>query len=174
MRTERHHVPGSHPGSPTGRPGLRAAVVLGATLALGLAFAGCSSTPRPTPVSGRLEATARLNPSVSDRPSPVLVRVYELRARPAFDGADFMSLFQSDTATLGADLVAKDEFTLSPGESRPWSRTLSPDTRWLAVFVAFRDLEHAQWRAVAAIENGKRQQATVRLDARAVTLDVTR
>ena len=63
-----------------------------------------------------------------------------------FNAADFMSLYQRDQAELGADLLAKEEFVLNPGETKTFAKTLAADTRFLGVVAAYRDLEHAKWR----------------------------
>lgn len=110
--------------------------------AVGLAaLAACASAPKPAQVSGTIQASAQVNPSTSKRPSPLLVRVYELKSAAGFNSADFMSLYQRDTAEVAADLVGKEEFMLAPGESKPDAKTLSPDTRFfLGVLAAFRDV----------------------------------
>ncbi|WAC71426.1 type VI secretion system lipoprotein TssJ [Roseateles sp. SL47] len=145
---------------------------LAAAAIIALALTACSSTPDPTQVSGSIAATATVNPSVSKRPSPVLVRVYELKAANAFNGADFVSLYQRDQAELGADVVAREEMTLQPGEKRPYTKTLGPDTRFIAVFAAYRDLEHARWRAVVPVQVGKKQKLTIQADELSVSATV--
>ena len=80
--------------------------VLGGLVLLG---AGCSSAPKLASLAGSIQASADLNPSVSQRPSPLLLRVYELKTAAGFNQADFMALYQSDTATLGADMVSREE-----------------------------------------------------------------
>ncbi|WP_374568573.1 type VI secretion system lipoprotein TssJ [Ideonella sp.] len=135
---------------------------------------GCASAPKPTKVSGTVVATATVNPSASMRPSPLMLRVYELKTATAFNGADFMSLYQRDQAELAAELVAREEMTLAPGESKPWAKMLSPDTKFIGVVAAYRDLEHARWRAIAAVEPGKAQKVVIRADALAVTVTVSR
>ena len=131
--------------------------------ALGVALLGCASAPKPTQVAGTIEASAQDNPSASRRPSPVLVRIYELKSVATFNSADFMSLYQRDQAELAADLVGREEFVLAPGASKPYAKTLSPDTRFLGVVAAFRDLENARWRSVVAIQPGKKQQIVIRV-----------
>jgi type VI secretion system protein VasD len=145
---------------------------LAAGLAVALALGACAGGPKPTPVSGSIAAAANMNPSVSKRPSPLLVRVYELKAPTAFNDADFISLYQRDQAELGADLVAREELTLRPGESRPWSKTLAPETRFVGVLAAYRDLEHARWRAVVPIQPGKKQQIVIQAGELAVSATV--
>jgi type VI secretion system protein VasD len=154
------------------RSGFKAgAFAVGTAAALAL-IAGCASGPKPTPVTGSIAASPRVNPSVSKRPSPLLVRVYELKAVTAFNAADFVSLYQRDQAELGADLVAREEMTLAPGETKPLSKTLAPETRFVGVFAAYRDLEHARWRAVVPIAPGQKQQITIQADELAVSATV--
>lgn len=144
----------------------------GAGIAL-LLVAGCASAPEPTQVSGSIEATANVNPSVSKRASPVLVRLYELKGTAAFNTADFVSMYQADQAALGADIVSREELVLKPGESRPYQKTLAPETRLIGVFAAYRDIEHAKWRSVAPVQIGKKQHLVIRADELSVTATVS-
>jgi type VI secretion system protein VasD len=122
----------------------------------------------PTQVNGTLQASAQINPSVSRRPSPLLVRVYELKTAASFNAADFMSLYQRDQTELATDLVGKEEFMLAPGETKVFAKTLSPETRFLGVMAAYRDVEHARWRSIVAIQPGQVQQVTIRAGELAV------
>jgi type VI secretion system protein VasD len=133
-------------------------------VALALALAACASPPKPTQVAGTLQASERVNPSSSQRPSPLLVRVYELKTAAAFNSADFMSLYQRDKAELGADLLAKEEFVLAPGESKKFAKTLAPETRFLGVVAAFRDVEHARWRSIVAVQPGQMHNLVIKAD----------
>ena len=133
-------------------------------------LAGCSSAPKVTTVSGSITASADLNPSVSQRPSPLLLRVYELKSAAAFNQADFMALYQGDGAALGAEMVAREELTLQPGESRPWNKPLNAETRFVGVFAAYRNLEKARWRAVIAVQPGQAQKLAIKADALAVSV----
>lgn len=139
--------------------------VAGAVVLLG---AGCSSAPKVASVAGSIQAAADLNPSVSQRPSPLLLRVYELKTAAGFNQADFMALYQSDAATLGADMVSREEFTLQPGETRPYNKQLGPETRFLAVFAGFRNLEKARWRVAVPVEAGRAQKVLIRAEALSV------
>ncbi|MBI5718665.1 MAG: type VI secretion system lipoprotein TssJ [Burkholderiales bacterium] len=125
---------------------------------------------QPVPLSGTVSASADLNPSATQRPSPLVLRIYELRSDTAFGKADFIALYQSEQSTIGADLVLKDEFMLMPGESRPYQRTLSIETRYLAVFGAYRNIERAVWRAIAAVPPGKSLKLAIRAESQALSL----
>lgn len=143
---------------------------------LSAALVACSSPPKPkvTSVTGTIQAAADVNPSVSQRPSPLRIRIYELKSAAAFNSADFMALFQSSAATLGADVLASEEMTLEPGQSRPVNKQLNAETRFVAVFAAYRDLERATWRAISPVEFGAAQQLTVKADALVVSIQIKR
>ena len=134
-------------------------------------LAGCAAPPpKPTVVQASLQAAGGLNPDRRERASPITLRIYELKTGAAFGRADFFSLWDGEGATLGADLVARDELQLRPGESRTLQRTLQPDTRELGVVAAFRDLERAQWRATHTVVPNQTQAVTIQLEARSVRI----
>jgi len=146
-----------------------------ASLAAAALLGACASKPPPpASVAGTIQASAQVNPSASRRPSPILVRVYELKSAAAFNGADFMSLYQRDQASLAADMLAKEEFTLSPGESKTFAKTLAADTRFLGVVGAYRDLEHAKWRSVVPITPNQPQKVTITAGELAIEASVSK
>jgi type VI secretion system protein VasD len=126
-------------------------------IALGAALSGCASAPKPVVSSLQItiEAAADVNPDARRRASPVTVRVYALKTLAAFDSADFFSLFEKDQATLGAEVVIKEELLLRPGETKVLNMKLGPEAKSLAYFAAFRDLEKATWRGSKTIVAGQ-------------------
>jgi type VI secretion system protein VasD len=150
--------------------------------AFALLLGACSSmpkivfTPPPPPPAHLLTsvaATAQINPDTRQRASPLLVRVYELKADTAFNNADFMSLYQADSATLAADVVHREEFILQPGEKRSFDRLLDDKVRFVGVLAAYRNIEKARWRAIAAVPAASAsQQVKVDVDALAVAVSV--
>ena len=146
-----------------------------AALGVALLLSACGSAPpKPASVTGTVEASAQVNPSASNRPSPILIRVYELKSVATFNGADFMSLYQRDQAELGGDLLAKEEFVLNPGEIKTFAKTLAPDTRFIGVVAAYRDLEHAKWRTVVPVQPNVPQKVTVKAGDLAVEAAITK
>jgi type VI secretion system protein VasD len=139
-----------------------------AALTAALLLAACAGAPKPASVTGTVQASAEVNPSASNRPSPLLVRIYELKSAAGFNSADFMSLYQRDQAQLAADMIAKEEFVLAPGETKTFAKTLAPDTRFIGVVAAYRDIEHAKWRSVVAVQPNQPQKLTVKAGALAV------
>lgn len=132
---------------------------------------GCASAPKPTLVKANITANANLNPDAKGRASPVVVRYFELKSLAAFSGADFFSLADHDRETLGADLVAREEMLLKPGETLTLDRTLDPAVTHIGVVAAFRDLEHAQWRVSFAVPPQRTSKLTIRLDDRRISID---
>ncbi|MFM2058321.1 MAG: hypothetical protein RLY71_2706 [Pseudomonadota bacterium] len=131
--------------------------------------------PRPVDVKPPelelvMQVSAKVNPDSRRRPSPILLRLYELKGAAAFSNADFISLFQRDEALLGADLLVRDEYVLQPSERHALKRPLNAQTRFLAVFAAYRDLERAHWRALLPVEDKRPWQVTITVDELALKM----
>jgi type VI secretion system protein VasD len=131
-----------------------------AVLAVGTLLISCASGPKipppaptaePSSLSITINVSGNANPDIRGRPSPVVVRLYELRTTTNFESADFFSLNDKDQATLGGDIVNRDEFFMQPGQSHTILRKAGPTSRGIGVFAAYRDLERSKWRAVATI-----------------------
>jgi type VI secretion system protein VasD len=145
-----------------------------ALLSAGLLLASCAEPPKPpvvTQVSMTLTAGADANPDARGRASPLTVRVYALKTPGAFASADFFSLFEKDQATLGAEMIQREELLLRPGESRKIEMTLQPDAKAIGVMAAYRDLEHARWREVRALEVGKPLNLGLNFGARQIRVE---
>ena len=150
------------------------AVALPILAFLAATLAACASKPpAPSPITCVIETSTKLNPSYKGRPSPLLLRFYALKSAAAFNSADFIALYQHDATDLGADIAAKDEYTLAPGETRSCTRILPPDTHFVGVVGAFFDIEHATWRATAPVESGKRATVVVHVDPLGIQLSVS-
>ena len=98
--------------------------------------AGCGKLfgPKTTQAAVELHAAPTLNPDDSGRPSPLRLRLYELKSVSAFNSADFNSLYQHDKDVLGGDLVSVEEIQVQPGMQKSFFMCLTaPDTKFLAV-----------------------------------------
>jgi type VI secretion system protein VasD len=116
--------------------------------------AGCASKPPPPPkplkTTITVSADASVNPDASGRSLPVVVRFYRLNSDVSFMGSEFFALFDDDKKVLAADLIARDEYELLPGESQTLELVLPPEVRFVGAIAAFRDIRNATWRAVVA------------------------
>jgi type VI secretion system protein VasD len=127
----------------------RAACAAFALLAVGALLTACGSKPpKPEPARLRIVAGADANPDSSGRPSPVVVRVFQLRADGEFAAADFFALYDKEKETLGQSLIARQEYVLVPGETRQLELSLDPQARYVGAVAAFRDIRSARWRVL--------------------------
>lgn len=134
---------------------------------LAMLLAGCSAL---SPLSSltkldlTLAAGERLNLDLHGRPSPVVVRLIELRHPVAFENSDFFSLYERAEQVLPKDWVSAEELELRPGERRLLKLSVAPHSRYVGVLAAYRDLPHVQWRWVLPVAPQRRTQAELLLD----------
>lgn len=137
-------------------------------VALAVLVAGCAkpiaAPPLPSALVVSLAVAADVNPDMHGRASPLVARLFELKTLDAFNGADFFALADHEKDTLGAELVAKEDLLLQPGEQRQFKRTLDPATRFVAVVASYRDIERSRWRASMPV--ALNQSTPVTLSAR--------
>ncbi|WP_458131285.1 type VI secretion system lipoprotein TssJ [Pseudomonas sp. R3-41] len=136
-------------------------------LATTLLLAGCTTLSpfsTMTKLSLTLTANDRLNPDLNGRPSPVVVRLFELKHPVAFENADFFSLYERPRETLAPDLVASEELELRPGETVELRLGITGDGRYVGLLAAYRDLPHARWRYTLPVAAAQLTEASLTLD----------
>ncbi len=142
-----------------------------------LLLASCAAPPPPPPpptiVDLTLTTGSDANPTTSGQGAPVVVRVYQLGSAAGFEKAEFFRLLNQDSATLGADLVKKDEYLLAPGSSRRVNLTPSATVKAIGVFAAYRDFQKVAWRGTAEVPPNKTTDVAVRADAAGVSVAAT-
>ena len=121
-------------------------------VAAAIVLGSCKTVPlKPSSESKAkvaLSAAADINPDASGKPSPVIVRVYQLKGDVAFSGADFFALFDDDMKVLGPDLIGREEYVLTPSEKRTVELAVPKTAKFVGVVAAFRDIRNSQWRLV--------------------------
>jgi len=133
------------------------------------ALGGCSSLSPYSDVTKldlHLSASEDLNPDLHGRPSPIVVRLLELRNPSSFNSADFFSLYQRPKESLMPDLVSFEEMEVRPGEERDLKLSVQPGSRYVGVIAAYRDLPEASWRYVLSLQEGEINRAAVVLGKR--------
>jgi len=144
-----------------------------AALLAALLVAGCQDKPVNVRMDGNILAALDINPDNSGRPSPTVVRVYQLKAADAFQKADFFSLFDQEKSVLGENLIAREEMDLRPGEKREFKRNMKPETRYVGVVAAFRRVNDARWRAIVQIpEKVKSVKLAIKLTRLGVSVSI--
>lgn len=138
---------------------------------------GCASTEEveeKKPVFARLSinATKNLNPAVDGRASPLVLRVYQLSETTRFDNSDFFALYENDKATLANEMQSRVELEIRPDETYQDQLEMNPNTRFIGVLAAFRDLDNAQWKDMSPFILDENQSITVELNENKVKLVV--
>ncbi|WP_248749999.1 type VI secretion system lipoprotein TssJ [Pseudomonas sp. MWU15-20650] len=111
-----------------------------------------------------LTASEHVNPDLHGRPSPVVVHLIELRHGVAFENADFFSLYGNAEQVLPKDWVSSEEVELRPGDRLALKLSVGPDSRFVGVLAAYRDLPHVQWRLLVPVTMQRLTRAELVLD----------
>lgn len=119
-----------------------------------IVLAGCQAVYATFPPSTKLHfrVAPDINPDAEGRPSPVIIKVYELASKGVFENQDFFALYDNPEAILRTDLLKKDELVFEPGQRNEYRMALQPATKAVAVVAAYRDIEGARWRAVVEVK----------------------
>lgn len=136
--------------------------MLAAVLGLGLGLTSCAKVNGTGKTIGLdtdlklvIQADTDINPDANNRPSPVYVRMYELKSPIAFHQADFMALFNKDKALLEADFVKRQELKIFvPGDKRESHYVLTPGTRYVALFAEFFQYQNANYKVIFPVTPG--------------------
>ena len=124
-----------------------------------------------TRINADIIATEDMNPDINGRPSPLVVRIYELKDTEAFEQTDFFTLYDDEATTLEGHLIVREEIELTPGEQRELRRKLNEETKYLGIVAAYRDIDQARWRAFEPINNKKVNALTIELGRHNVTIN---
>jgi len=142
-----------------------------------IVLSACASKPpKPVEAEALVSVSADVNPDSSGRPSPVVVRIYQLRGDAEFKGADFFALYEKEKETLGSSLILRDEQTLFPGQQLTLKLPLSQEARFVGVLAGFRDVQSSRWRAVVGAPEKSllkllsKERVMIRIDKAAVVL----
>lgn len=138
-----------------------------AALAALAMLAGCSSLSpysHLTKLNLKLVASDQLNPDIQGRPSPVVVRLYELKHPVAFENADFFSLYERARESLAADFVTSEELELRPGETLELKLSVQSGSGYVGILAGYRNLPDSQWRYTVKIMPEGVSEAELTLD----------
>jgi type VI secretion system protein VasD len=125
----------------------------------------------PRSVALRLHAAKRLNLDARGQSLALLVRVYKLRQRAAFDGAPYAAFLspQAEREALGADLLEVRELTLVPGQQLELNEKLPREAGWLGVVALFHSPLQQGWRLAFAAPQAEQAGVTIGLHACAMS-----
>ncbi|KGM32151.1 hypothetical protein P409_23070 [Inquilinus limosus MP06] len=141
----------------------------GALLAAAL-LSGCGAAGlAPRDATATVSASPDVNPDASQRPSPIVVRIYQLKSGAVLDQSDYFKLTSDPQGALGDTLVAHDQALVTPGQSRSLPLKLDPATQVIGVVAGFRDIDHARWRTSVAVDPASTSTVAITVGAAEVT-----
>jgi type VI secretion system protein VasD len=110
---------------------------------------GCASTKNLDDAGGvakiKIVASDSINPSPSNNPSPVVLKIFQLKDDQLFTQSDFFALYLHPKKTLGEDYVNEREITVVPGESKDIQLPLHSNARYITVLAAYQNIDQAKW-----------------------------
>lgn len=130
-----------------------------------------SIAPRSISIALTTAASKQLNPDLEKRASPIVIRIYLLTHIDTFDNSDFFALYENDKSILEKDLKFREEMEIKPGQSTSKALEVTPDSRYIAVLAAFRDLDNAQWKSFLKINHLNLQSLRIELGESTVNID---
>lgn len=154
-------------------------VIFGALLLL--ALIGCSSSKSrvggvfnlDTDLKLTLQVGSDINPDDNNRPSPVFVRLYQLKSTTAFDKADFIDIYERDKEIFGGDIINTQTLKpLVPGETRTERLVLEPGARAIAIYAEFSQYPGSTYKVTFPVteNNVIRNAETIRISGRTLAL----
>jgi type VI secretion system protein VasD len=140
-----------------------------------LSLSACADKgPKTTGLRFIVQADELINPNSRNEPSPVVLRIYELKSLNAFQQANFFELLDNDTTALGQDLVGKREIEIKPGERQAFERATPSDTKYVGVIAGFRSMDTATWRASVEIEQDRSSAVVVKVTAQTASISLSK
>ncbi len=119
-----------------------------------------------TDVKLQLLVSSDINPDEDERPSPIYLRLYQLKSDIAFKKIGFIDLYESDNEKLGSELVSKTELKpVAISGSREEQFVLESETQYIAIFAEFYQYKDAKYKIIMPItkNNILRNKFTVRI-----------
>ncbi|WP_415891234.1 type VI secretion system lipoprotein TssJ [Neptuniibacter sp. SY11_33] len=141
-----------------------------------LSLSGCLSvevkddTPPDSNLALAISAHPLTNLDLSGRPSPTVVRVYQLRKEVDFKEASFFDLYDQDKALLSADLLSREEYVVAPGSFVNHQSVIDPDAHFVAVMAAFQNTDNAIHKQILQIPSQADVSLVAYLNANVLTV----
>lgn len=113
-----------------------------------------------------------INPDENKRPSPVFVRLYELKSPVAFMKSDFIDLYERDKEVLGGDLLNKQMLRpLPPGVTRTDNLVLKSGATQVGIYVEFSQYRGSSYKATfpVTLNNVVKNEVTIRISGNEIS-----
>ncbi len=93
-----------------------------------------------------------VNPDDNRIPSPLIVRMYELKSPKLFENANFIDIYERDSEVLGDDMITKQKLKpIKPGENKKASFVLSKEARYIGLYAEFLKYKDAKYKLIIPV-----------------------
>ncbi len=100
----------------------------------------------------KFKVDADVNPDDDRKPSPLFVRMYQLKSTKMFNKANFIDLYEKDKEVLGADMLSKQVLRrIKPGESRDENFVLNKKTRYIGLYAEFLQYKKSAYKLIIPV-----------------------
>ena len=100
----------------------------------------------------KFKVDSDVNPDDDRKPSPLFVRMYQLKSTKMFSRANFIDLYEKDKEVLGADILSKQILRrIKPGESRNENFVLNKNTRFIGLYAEFLQYKKAGFKLLIPV-----------------------
>lgn len=131
----------------------------------------CSNSPKSIPLKTTIQAVYYLNPNIYNRPSPVVVTIYQLKDNISFKDADFFSLYNRASITLGNNLIDKKQLEIRPNQKKILNLKLSTKVHYLGIIAAYHNTTKTEWRKSITIPpNSKAINFNIELQSQGINV----
>jgi type VI secretion system protein VasD len=108
-------------------------------------------SPEPARIVLEIQASGDINPNDEGRPSPVVLKIYQLRSAKKFLDADFHGLFQEDQSLLKKDFIQSEEIVVAPNGKQTLFFEPHSEAACIGILAAFRHFQDSEWRCSAMV-----------------------
>lgn len=120
------------------------------TLMVIIFLSGCTN-PNTIPLTTNIQSVYYLNPNRYNRPSPIIIVIYQLKNASSFKHTDFYSIYNHASKTLGDSLIDKEQIEIKPNQTKNLKLHLSTKANYVGIIAAYRNINRAQWRRIIEI-----------------------
>jgi len=100
-----------------------------------------------------ISSNSALNPDRKGVPLPVVVRVYQLNDKGAFESATFNQIWKNDEGILGGTLLTRNELILNPDSKNKVELDRHEQAKYVGVVAVFRNPIDRKWRAMRELSD---------------------
>lgn len=95
---------------------------------------------------------ADINPDDNNTPSPLFIRMYELKSDKMFSKANFLDLYEKDKEILGADMLEVHEIKrLTPGGDYQNKFVLNEEAKYVGLYAEFLQYKDADFKLIIPV-----------------------